>query len=58
MNEKEESSFAAEEYLTNLVRIADKYEIERNKFVKICIMALVMTANSINFDKYYSEKGE
>lgn len=58
MTEREEGSELAMNYLDNLIRTADKYEIDREKFVKTCIMALVMTVETINFKNYHSEKGE
>lgn len=55
MTEREEGSELAMNYLDNLIRVADKYEIDREKYVKICIMALVMTVETINFKTYHSE---
>lgn len=58
MTEKEEASHLAMEYLDNLIRTADKYEIDRERFVKICLMALIATADTISYNTYRSEEGE
>lgn len=55
MTEREEGSELAMKYLDGLIRTADKYEIDREKYVKTCIMALVMTVETINYKTYHSE---
>ena len=56
MTEKDEASRLAMFYLDRLIRIADKYGIDRERFCKICVMALVTTVDTINFKKYKSRK--
>ena len=58
MTEKEEAALLAMFYLDKLIQIADKYEIDRERFVKINVMALITTADTIDFKTYDSEKGE
>ena len=55
MTEKEEASRLSMFYLDNLIQTADKYEIDRERYVKICIMALISTVDTINFKTYKSE---
>ena len=56
MTEKDEASKLAMFYLDKLIRIADKYGIERKRFVKICVMALNYTVDTINFKTYTTGK--
>ena len=58
MTEKEEASRLSMFYLDNLIQTADKYEIDRERYVKISVMALIATVDNINFKTYNSEKGE
>ena len=52
MTEKEEASRLAMFYLDKLIRIADKYEVDRERFVKIAVMALIPTIDTIDFKTY------
>lgn len=54
MNERDEASELTMNYLDGLIRTADKYEIDRENFVKISIVALLMTVETINYDTYHS----
>ena len=56
MNEKDEASRLSMFYLDKLIRIADKYGIDRERYVKICVMALIPTVDTINFKTYTSGK--
>lgn len=58
MNEKKEAATLASDYLDNLIRTADKYEIEREKYVRICVMALLMTVDTIDFKTFRYKEGE
>ena len=58
MTEKEEAAKIAMFYLDKLIQTADKYEIDRERFVKISVMALIPTVCTIDFKTYNSEKGE
>ena len=58
MTEKEEAAKLAMFYLDKLIQTADKYEIDRERYVKICVMALIATVDTINFKTYRSEEGE
>ena len=55
MTEKEEALRLSMFYLDKLIQTADKYEIDRERYVKICIMALISTVDTINFKTYKSE---
>lgn len=52
MGEKEEAGVLSMFYLDKLIQIADKYEIDRERYVKICVMALHSTVDTINFKTY------
>ncbi len=52
MTEKEEGAVLAMIYLDKLVQTADKYEIDRERFVKVSVMALIPTVDMINFEIY------
>ena len=52
MTEKEEGAVLAMIYLDKLVQTADKYEIDRERFVKVSVMALIPTVDMINFETY------
>ena len=52
MNEGFEAAEAASEYLDTLIRIADKYEINREKFVRDQVMIMVCASASINYEEY------
>ena len=56
MTEKEEASRLAMFYLDKLIRIADKYGVDRERFVKIAVMALIPTVDTIDFKTYTSGK--
>ena len=58
MTEKEEAAKLAMFYLDKLIQTADKYEVDRERFVKLAVMALIPTVDTINFKTYESEKGE
>ena len=58
MTEKEEAAKLAMFYLDKLIQTADKYEIDRERFVKISVMALIPTVDTINFKTYRSKEGE
>ena len=58
MTEKDEAGILAMFYLDKLIQTADKYEIDRERFVKISVMALIPTVDTINFKTYRSEEGE
>ena len=58
MTEKDEAAKLAMFYLDKLIQTADKYEVDRERFVKLAVMALIPTVNTINFTTYESEKGE
>lgn len=58
MTEKEEAAKLAMFFLDKLIQIADKYEVDRELFVKRAVMALIPTVDTINFKTYESEKGE
>ena len=55
MNESFEAAQAAADYLDVLIRIADKYKINREKFVRDSIMIMVCASASVNYDKYKVE---
>lgn len=57
MDEKREAAALSMFYLDKLIQTADKYEIDRERYVKICVMALISTVDTINFKTYNSEKG-
>ena len=56
MNEKDEASRLSMLYLDKLIQIADKYGIDRERYVKICVLALVSTVDMINYKTYTSGK--
>ena len=58
MTEKEEGAVLAMIYLDKLVQTADKYEIDRERFVKVSVMALIPTVDMINFETYESHDEE
>ena len=58
MTEKEEGSRLSMFYLDKLIQTADKYEIDRERYVKICVMALISTVDMINFETYKSKDEE
>ena len=58
MTEKDEAAKLAMFYLDKLIQTADKYEVDRERFVKLAVMALIPTVDTINFKTYESEKGE
>ena len=58
MTEKDEAGVLAMFYLDKLIQTADKYEVDRERFVKLAVMALIPTVDTINFKTYESEKGE
>ena len=58
MTEKDEAAKLAMFYLDKLIQTADKYEVDRERFVKLAVMALISTVDTIDFKTYESEKGE
>ena len=49
---------AAADYLDTLIRIADKYEIDRRDYVHRSVEILIMAAAAINYKEYRFERGE
>ena len=56
MNEKDEAAKLSMFYLDKLIQIADKYGVDREIFVRIAVMALVPTIETIDFETYDVEK--
>ena len=54
MTEKEEAGVLSMFYLDKLIQIADKYGIDRERYVKVSVMALIPTVDMINFKTYES----
>ena len=50
-----EGADAAADYLDTLVRIADKYKLKREKFVRESVLLMVCASAAINFDEYKME---
>ena len=55
MTEKEEAAKLAMFYLDQLIQTADNYEIDRERFVKISVMALIPIVDAIDFEEYKSK---
>lgn len=55
MDEKREAVILSMFYLDKIIQTADKYEIDRERYVKICVMALISIVDTINFKTYKSE---
>lgn len=58
MTEKDEAAKLAMFYLDKLIQTADKYEVDRERFVKLAVMALIPTVDTINFKTYKSRDEE
>lgn len=58
MTERDEAGHLSMFFIDKLIQIADKYEIDREKYVKVCVMALVPTVDMINFKSYKPMEGE
>ena len=50
-----EGSDAAADYLDTLVKIADKYKLKREKFVRESVLLMVCASAAVNFDEYKNE---
>ena len=58
MDEKIEGAILSMFYLDHLIQTADKYGIDRERYVKTSVMALIPTVDTIDFETYTSEEGE
>ena len=58
MDEKREAAILSMFYLDHLIQTADKCGIDRERYVKTSVMALIPTVDTIDFKTYESEKGE
>lgn len=58
MDPYEESSEMAGTFIDDLIQLADKYDIDREHFVKACAITLFTTIGTIDFKHYECEKGE
>lgn len=52
-----EGASASEDYLNTLIKIADKYELNRKEYVLEQIPLMLCASSVINYDKY-KVKGE
>ena len=46
---------ATADYLDTLVKIADKYKLKREKFVRESVLLMVCASEAVNFDEYKNE---
>lgn len=55
MDECKEGAQAAADYLDTLVRIADKYHVKRERYVRESIMLMVCISAAVDYDNYKLE---
>ena len=53
-----EGAKAAADYLDTLIRIADKYELDRKRYVHTSVEILIMAAAAINYKDYRFDRGD
>lgn len=58
MDEKREAAILSMFYLDHLIQTADKCGIDRERYVKTSVMALIPTVDMINFETYESKDEE
>lgn len=58
MDEKREAAILSMFYLDQMIKIADKCGIDRERYVKTSVMALIPTVDMINFETYESKDEE
>lgn len=56
MDEKKEAGILSMFYLDKLIQIADECGIDRERYVKVSVMALIPTVDMIDFKTYHSEE--
>ena len=55
MDEWKEGAQAAGDYLDTLIRIADKYHVKRERYVRESIMVMVCASATVDYDNYKLE---
>lgn len=53
-----EAAKESAEYLDKLIRIADKYELDRKAYVHRSVEILIMAAAAINYKEYRFDRGD
>ena len=53
-----ETAEAYDKFVKNVIAIADKYELDRNRAIKTALIAGVLTAENVNFNVFKGDENE